>query len=99
MDFIPPQISTELVIHTHVPLYFHLLSPCVKCYCLKRMKSDNTLHQWLEKKYSLFLKSIRSVVEVWQKWNIYIFLLLKYFANLIVKVPHNRKYEGFFCVY
>lgn len=27
-----PQISTELVIHTHVPLYFHLLSPCVKCF-------------------------------------------------------------------
>lgn len=56
MDFIPPQISTELVIHTHVPLYFHLLSPCVKCYCLKRMKSDNALHQRLEKKYILFFK-------------------------------------------
>lgn len=70
MDFIPPQISTELVIHTHVPLYFHLLSPCVKCYCLKRMKSDNALHQRLEKNIFFFLKSIRSVVEVWQKWNI-----------------------------
>lgn len=62
-----PKISTELVIHTHVPLYFHLLSPCVKCYCLKTNEKATThCTNGLKKKSFLFfvLKSKRSVVEV-----------------------------------
>lgn len=84
MDFTPTQISIEVVIHTNVPLYFHLLSPCVKCYCLKT-DGKMTTHctNGLGEK-NLFLKKEK------RRWSVIkmdnLFLLLKYFANLIVQV-------------
>lgn len=101
MDFNRPQISTELVIHTHVPLYFHLLFPCVKCYCLKQMEKATThcTRRLGNIACSFFLFFfLRRAKEVWSKCDEggLFFLLLKHFAKLIVNVPHNRKYEGFF---
>lgn len=55
MDFIPPQISTELVVHTHVPFVFSLVVPVCEVLLFKNeWKSDNALHQWLEKEKSSF---------------------------------------------
>lgn len=78
---------------------FHLLSPCVKCYCWKRMGGgDNALHQWLGKKKSSYFfveehKKSWGVVGVWLKVDYFSAIKKdkKDFANLIVKVPHNRK--------
>lgn len=66
MDSIPPQISTELVIHTHVPLYF-LLSPCVKCYCWKTNEKAKThCTNGLEKNILFSWEEQKKCVEVWQ---------------------------------
>lgn len=100
MDFIPsPNIHWASYSHS-CAIVFSLVVPVCEVLLFKtNEKRQRTAPMaWEKKTKHYFLKSIRSVVEVWQKWN-FLFLLLKNFANLIVKVPHNRKYEGLFCVY
>lgn len=80
MDFTPPQISIEVVIHTNVPLYFHLLSHVCEVLLFKNgWKRDNALHQWLEKKHAFFFSWEEQKKRRWSviKVDYFFFLSLK----------------------
>lgn len=98
MEFTPfPNIHWASYSHSCAIVF----SPVLVCEVLLfKTNEKTTTHctNGLKKVYIIFgegfLKEKKSAVEVWKKWTI--FLLLTYFASLILKVPHTRKNEGFF---
>lgn len=83
MDFTSSQTSTELDIHTHVPLCFHLWSRVWSATVWNEWKGDNALHQWLEK--ISFLRRAKEVSFKCDKSPPF-FRYFKYFADLMVNV-------------